>query len=341
MTTPFKVPIRNIFVMLSYANEMYDLVEEFTTVDEEVITYDFLARKFYEEAETIIQHTYVKSYVSYTEETSVISGKMMMNKSMPHLITQRPVVVCEKDQYSGNVLLNQMMKTTLTSLVRNKLVKEETRKKCYMLWENLHNVDEVYLTKREFMQIVYNRHNIHYKRMIHLARLLFELNLLSHRSGDWSLYTVDLQAHEMNELFELFLLNFYKLEQNDYIVKSEKMTWDLTGDTRFLPYMQTDVSLTHRNKDRKIIIDAKYYKNMFQTFHTKQSFHSPNMYQMFAYLAHQPYSLGKVRGVLIYPYNGYSLYEVYEWDERIKMEMMTIDLSESWKVIYERLINIV
>ena len=42
----FKVPIRNIFCMLSYVSEYYELVDQLSTVDEELITYDFLAKGF-------------------------------------------------------------------------------------------------------------------------------------------------------------------------------------------------------------------------------------------------------------------------------------------------------
>src|SRR5699024_10344339 len=167
------------------------------------------------------------------------------------------------------------------------------------------------------------------------------LRLLSHRSGDWSLYASSVQEGELNHFFEKFLLNFYRMEQNRYQVKSEKFHWQLSGDNTFLPSMQTDVSMTHLNESKKIIIDAKFYKSMFQFHFEKQSYHSGNMYQMFTYLLHQPKELVQLRCILIYPFNRQEINEIYRWDERMTIEMMTVDLGASWRDIYRRLLQVV
>src|SRR5699024_5256670 len=192
----------NLFVMLSYANDMPDMVEKLADLDEDIITYEFLAKKFMEEARYLIRHRQVRNYVAHTEETGFISGRMLMNESLGLIMEKKPAVVCEKDGYSENVLFNQIMKTTLRDLVRNAQITADTRKACFLLWEQMPAVDEIYLSKEIFMRITYYRHNVHYKRMIHLAHLLHELRLLSHRSGDWSLYAASVQEGELNRLFE-------------------------------------------------------------------------------------------------------------------------------------------
>lgn len=47
-----------------------------------------------------------------------------------------------------------------------------------------------------------------------------------------------------------------------------------------------------------------------------------------------------MRGILIYPYSGYELHEVYHWDDRISMEVMTVDLQAKWNIIKETLIQL-
>ncbi|MEI3613727.1 hypothetical protein [Pseudogracilibacillus sp. SO30301A] len=61
---------------------------------------------------------------------------------------------------------------------------------------------------------------------------------------------------------------------------------------------------------------------------------------MFAYLQHQQQELEKVRGVLIYLYNGHEFQEDYRWDDRRTMEIMTIDLRGKWDKIKETLIQL-
>src|SRR5699024_987522 len=220
-------------------------------------------------------------------------------------------------------------------------VKELTRKECFMKWEQLETIDDIELTREVFIRIYFTRHNIHYKSMIHLARLLYECILLSHKEGDWSLFSVDLSETTMNKMFEDFLFHFYRIEQSEYSVRSEVMTWNLTGDNKsLLPTMRTDLTLTNQRKNKQIVIDAKLYTNIFQRYHDKNSFHSNNLYQMFAYMMHQPIG-SEVRGILIYPANQVNeLQEAYDWDERMRLEIHSINLNSSWKEIKERLLKI-
>src|SRR5699024_4333218 len=130
------------------------------------------------------------------------------HESLPFIMEQKPVVVCEKDAYSTNIKLNQVMKTTLKNLVQNSHISEQTRKESHRLWEQMNDVDNIPLSRETFIRMTFDRHNVHYKRMIHLARLLYELKLLSHKQGDWSLYMVPISDTELNQLFEIFLLHF-------------------------------------------------------------------------------------------------------------------------------------
>lgn len=340
MDATFKVPIRNLFCLLSYVNEMPEFIDRLSDVDEDLITYDFLATRFNYEVEKLLDRGVIRNYVSHIEETGFIAGRMMMNESIHLVMERKPVVVCEKDEYSANILMNQMMKTTLRGLIHNRNVQEKTRNQCFLLWERLPTVHEIPLTREVFNRLTFYRHDAHYKPMIHMARLLHELTLLSHKRGDWSLFTVDLKESELNRLFEKFLFQFFKKEQREYRVHSERLHWDLQGNDALLPTMLTDVSLTHHTKHEKIIIDAKFYRHMFQRHYDKKTFHSHNLYQMFTYVMHQPQS-HRVRGILIYPKNQVEdIYEVYSRDERISLEVASLDLNAAWNEIHEKLLSL-
>ncbi len=339
METLFKVPIRNLFCLLSYINELPDLVESLNDIDEDLITYDFIAKRFLDEVEKLQRRGLVKNYIARTEATGHIGGRILMNESMPYLIARQPLVVCEKDEYSANIQLNQVMKSTLNSIRLNRYIKEETRKRSFSYMEYLPDTDSPAMTKGDFLRIFFGRHNVYYKRMVHIARLLHELTLLSHKHGNWSLFSAELDETSLNQIFEKFLYHFYRLEQKDYQVASEMMQWNLEGNSSLLPWMKTDVSLTHKNGRQKIVVDAKFYKNLFQENHGKASFHSHNLYQLFTYLMHQPEDLN-LRGILVYPFNGVEVDEKFRWNERITMEVMTIDLDQSWKEIYSKLIGL-
>src|SRR5690625_1872561 len=309
MTDTFKVPIRNLFYLLSYANDLPEMVKSLNQVEDDLLTFDFLVEQFNREVQTLLHRGLVKNYVSTVEETGTLNGRLLMTESMPHIIRRKPVVVCEKDVYSEDILLNQIMKATLESIHWNVDVTEKNRRMSFHLSEELYPVSTIVLSKELFSQINFHRHNMHYKRMIQIAYLLFELKLLSHKRGDWSLFTAEMDERTLNAIFEKFLFHFYRLEQQNYRVHSERMKWNLEGNKAYLPGMLTDVSLTHRRELKKIIIDAKFYKNMFQVYRDKQSFHSGNMYQMFAYVQHKSEQIEKLRGVWIYTYNDVAIQE--------------------------------
>jgi 5-methylcytosine-specific restriction endonuclease McrBC regulatory subunit McrC len=318
---------------------MPELIESINDIDEDLITYDFIANRFLSEVYAINRRGIIKNYVGITESTNRLGGRLLMNDSMPYIVARIPIVVCEKDEYSADILLNQVMKSTLRAISVNRYVKKETRKRSFMYMELMPEVDSPPLTKENFSRLFFGRHNVHYKRMTHIARILHELTLLSHKQGNWSLFSATLDERALNQIFEKFLFHFYRREQQDYRVSSEIMHWKLEGNQSLLPSMKTDVSLTHKNGLEKIVIDAKFYKNIFQEYHGKSSFHSHNMYQLFTYLQHQPKEMS-VRGILIYPYNGVAVNEVYHWDDRMSMEVITLDLNANWKTIFKELIDI-
>ncbi|MEK5391846.1 hypothetical protein NSQ59_15940 [Margalitia sp. FSL K6-0131] len=339
MESLFKVPIRNLFCLLSYMNEMPDLANKLSDVDEDIITYDFLARQFLKEVKDLNRRGFVKNYIAMTESTSHLGGRVLMNESMPYLVARQPMVVCEKDQYSANILLNQVMKSTLLAICRNRYVKEETRRLSYSYMELIPEVEILPLTKEIFLRIYFNRHNVHYKRMIHIARLLHELTLLSHKHGNWSLFSAEIDESSLNQIFEKFLFHFYRIEQKEYRVQSEVMQWNLRGNQALLPSMKTDITLIHKNVQQKIVMDAKFYRNIFQKHFGKTSFHSHNLYQMFTYLMHQPKDIA-LRGILIYPYNGTEIDEKFAWDDRMTVEVLTLNLDDSWRDIYRSLMSV-
>ncbi|MED4019159.1 5-methylcytosine restriction system specificity protein McrC [Sutcliffiella cohnii] len=335
----FKVPIRNLFCILSYVHEIPELVKSLNEVDEDIITYDFIANEFLKEVDRISHRGLVKSYVTHVEPTGRLGGRLLLNESIPYFIARKPLVVCEKDEYSANVLENQLLKATLKAISYNKYVKEETRKRSFMMLDLFPEVDVLPLTKGIFNRVHFSKHNAYYKRSIHIAKILHELTLLSHKQGDWSLFKAELDEKALNHLFEKFLFHFYRMEQNEYKVSSERFSWNLQGNEALLPSMVTDVSLTHKNGREKIIIDAKFYKHIFQEHFGKQTFHSHNMYQLFTYLMHQPQELD-VRGVLFYPFNGRDVQESFVWDERMKVEVLTLNLDLPWREINDQLLRV-
>lgn len=56
---------------------------------------------------------------------------------------------------------------------------------------------------------------------------------------------------------------------------------------------------------------------------------------------HQSNEFKQLRGILIYPFNGEKIYEICKWDDRMTMEIITINLENKWHEIEAELMTIV
>src|SRR5262249_49579554 len=139
-----------------------------------------------------------------------------------------------------------------------------------------------------------------------------------------------------------FIRRFFEREQFHYQVKSDTFDWQATTgpkrSLRFLPKMQTDVSLV--GSDRRLVIEAKFYRRCLQLRHGKATVHSGHLYQLFAYLRNlavrEP--TGRVDGLLLYPTVGRRLrldFEMHGHTVRVR----TIDLTLVWERIRKTLLR--
>jgi 5-methylcytosine-specific restriction enzyme subunit McrC len=146
----------------------------------------------------------------------------------------------------------------------------------------------------------------------------------------------------MGILFEEFVRNFYRLEQEKYRVYREDIIWDITaGDKSFLPKMQTDISL--EGKETKIIVDTKYYKEALNVHYDKERIKSENMNQMFAYLKNIENTSEinrKCEGILLYP-TVTKQFDINITTHGHKISFKTINLNQEWPGIKEDLLSVI
>ena len=56
---------------------------------------------------------------------------------------------------------------------------------------------------------------------------------------------------------------------------------------------------------------------------------------------HQSRDIEHLRGILIYSYNGEDVSEVYQWNERMTIEIAIVNLNNTWINVEEELLAIV
>jgi 5-methylcytosine-specific restriction enzyme subunit McrC len=175
---------------------------------------------------------------------------------------------------------------------------------------------------------------------------LVHSSLLADRSGEGRSWFRDILSDEkyMASVFEEFIRNLYSLKQTEFTVGRSQPRWNATAespdDLQFLPMMTTDVTLS--SATRRIIIDAKYYREALQTHHGKRTVHSHNLYQLLAYLRGTGASARgqNLEGILVYP-TGEQNVDLHFNIDGYPVRIYTLNLAQPWRSIETDLLSLV
>jgi 5-methylcytosine-specific restriction enzyme subunit McrC len=148
----------------------------------------------------------------------------------------------------------------------------------------------------------------------------------------------------MGLIFQDFVRNFFRLEQHQFVVKGERISWIVDDNHgvghHLLPRMNTDTSLV--DGKRTIIVECKWTPTTFQLSHGKKTIHSDHLYQLHAYMSqHDRAQLhaGTVEGLLLYPL----VDEAVDVALSLKgqwIRVRTINLATSWSDIRAQLLEL-
>lgn len=326
--------------MLCYA---WDRLEEKDYVQvsrkDEKDIYHLLTRILIVKLRSLMKRGFYKEYKEHQEEISTIRGRMLFQESIHAFSFKRGRMFCEYDEMSYDVLHNQLIKTTLHELLKNPHLDQELKIQIHPLLAYFAGVRLVDIELNMFNQAKLHRSNHHYGFVLDICKFLYE-SLFLYEQGNGSQF-IDFQRDPkaMAYLFENFVRNFYKKELTGYKVKRDNIYWKADGQNlEHLPIMQTDISL--ESERHKIIMDTKYYQNAYTQRNGVTKLISSNLYQLFAYLSNYKMTSKELVGILLYPRVNQTLDLTYKIHD-FKVKICTVDLSKDWRLIHNRLIEIV
>ncbi|MDM5224999.1 5-methylcytosine-specific restriction endonuclease system specificity protein McrC [Cytobacillus sp. NJ13] len=339
--TDSKIPIKNLYYMLCYAwdhlaeKDMADVARE----DERDIQH-LLTRILLVKLRSLIKRGFYREYKSYQEETGTLKGRILFQESINTFSFKRGKMHCEFEEMTHDIVHNQVIKSTLFSLLQNQQLDNQLKEEIQQLYPYFAEVAIIKLNLRIFQEIKLHRSNQHYRFVLDICRFLYESLLLTEDNGESQFADFERDPKAMARLFEEFVRNFYKKEMPEFKVFRENIYWDAEGEeTSYLPLMQTDISL--ESSERKIIMDTKYYQNTLTKNFGSQKLISGNLYQMFAYLSNHRKAEGKeIMGMLLYPKTGKELMLAYRIKE-FSVKINTVNLNRDWLSIHTRLKGIV
>ena len=292
--------IKNIYYMLTYAFQILRQSNyENVSVEDFEHIHDMFAAILGRGVTQQLKQGLYKEYINQSEELTTMRGKLNLQGTLRNKMQSKQMLTCEYDELSENNLMNQILKTTMYLLVKEKTVKEERRvilKKCLLFFSKVYDIEPQSI---RWDMVYFHRNNKSYKMLLNICRLIMEGMLLSTEYGSVKMANF-LDEQRMSRLYEKFILEYYRYHHPELHPNPDQVQWNLDDDNdMWLPSMVTDITL---KKDNKIlIIDAKYYGKQMQSNFDVQTFRNANLYQLFTYVKNMDINHdGSVSGMLLY-----------------------------------------
>lgn len=340
------IPIQNIYYLLCYAwNKLDEKDKVSISFDDETELANLFAKLLIGSSTMLLKQGFERSYIPVTEERAGIRGKLEVSASIKANSFERLKAVCSFDEYSADIIHNQILKTTLFRLLHTDNLDSTLKEKIRKLLQMFPSIQIIELSPASFRKVKIHRNNRFYEFIMNICRMIYDYSLPTETKGKWLFTDFTRDEKQMAHLFENFVFRFYKIEMPHLKAKRRHIEWnfhsDNSDDKRYLPLMKTDITL--EGAQPKIIIDAKYYQQTMRENYGKESIKSENLYQLFSYLLHQQDSSEEsltTKGILLYPTikEEYNLH--YSYDKH-QLKVKTINLNTNWKRIRQRLIDIV
>lgn len=342
------IPVKNIYYLLAYAwNRLPE--SEVTDVSglESTELADLFAAVLIGGIHHLLRRGLGQSYVTQEEEIAGIRGRINIGVTMRRMLISHGRAYCEFDELHVDTLPNRILRATVKRLLKAPSLDGELRFKLRGLDRELSGISVVPLRKHLFRTVQLHGNNRFYRFLLSVCELILDMTLADETSGDYKFRDFIRDERAMARLFESFIFNFFRIERPDLDIRKERIYWHASssGDPylRYLPSMETDISVRDKPHTKTLIIDAKFYKETFQSYYDRETVHSSNLYQITSYLRNLEYRDGpdsKADGMLLYPVVEKSVRLAYELNGH-SMQICTINLAADWQDIRRELRSLV
>lgn len=299
------IRIHNIYYMLAYAyRSLCQSRYAFLQTESFENIQDLMAAILAKGIAVQRKQGFSRSYQEKRQETTVLRGRIDLEASMSPVLQCRRRLVCAHDDLTENHIMHRILKTTAMILAASDEVKRLNRDALKRELSYMQHIDGVEPAAIQWSMLRFDRNYPDYQMLMGICWLVLKGLLQGTEPGRRKL-TRFLDDQYMSRLFEKFILAYYKRHFPQYHPASKQIRWDIRegeGRPAFLPHMLSDILLTDdQNKEKKLIIDAKYYGRTLQTYYDVSTVSSANLYQIYTYVKNEDRdNTGLVSGLLLY-----------------------------------------
>lgn len=334
-----EIPIENIYYLLSYAYSKLkidkDVLKEAKEYDN---IQDLFARILINSLNSLIKSGFYRSYITKNDDLFAPKGKINISSSIKRRTLVKKQVNCSYDEFSSDVLFNQIIKSTIYYLTGLKQLDNALSKKLQGFKPYFQDIMLIKITKDSFKALRWDKNNQDYYLIMSICELIYSFRLPEEKlEGDVHFKDfIEDNERAMAHLFENFVYNFFKKELTEIKeirVYKPHIKWNinekLSTGIEHLPEMKTDIILETTSK--QMIIDTKFYKEIMPGGLEKGTIDIGNLYQIFSYISNSRFC-GEISGMLLYASTGIDLDFKYQFMDKV-IYIKTINLAQNWRDI--------
>lgn len=343
-----RVPIRNFYYLLCYAwghVEESDLVDA-AALDEFTEAQDLFGKLLAEGTFLLLRRGIDRSYRELTEEIPGIRGKLELGETIKRASLVRGRTVCTTVNLSRDVLHNRILRSSLDALLTDASLSDDVRNDVALAHDKLEGIQAIRLSGKAFRLVQLDRNMRMYRFLLGVCHLIHASLLVDEHSGEHRFSDFRNDDTRMWKLFEDFVLEFYRREQDRFrVLGQKKIDWHDASAREpshldRIPSMHADVIL--ESPERRIVLDTKFYSKSFAERFGARKLHSGNLYQLLAYLKNREGTEPegpRHEGMLLYP----------KVDETVRVDVVlngyrvqarSVDLNQPWERVHQQMLDI-
>lgn len=296
-----KIDVRNLMYMLGEAERLEPSFFSSTVgAQSQVSFYNFIVHLFMLMTEDLLRKGAWKSYETREEPIQLVRGRIMTNEQATRSQGMPIPVWCRYDEYTVDVIENQVIRYVLKVLDRTELPIEldRTRRKLLSLLSDVSLLSELNLDRID--SISYNRLNSDYRPVHSVGKLILEDLSFGESTGRVRPYSF---LFDMELLFQEFIYAALKRELEDRVTKVIRQpprTIRKVKGPLDLQNMTVIPDLLVLRRGKKVVLDTKW-KVPFREGRIPGTTapHPDNFHQMVSYI-----TLHDAPGILLYPTEG-------------------------------------
>ena len=320
-----RIPVRNIWLLMLYASDLYRELPQERRVAIEDAPDDLpnlVAEILTHAVERRMRRNLSYGYRRRHADLNRVRCRIDLLRTERRQLLKRGRVACSFDELTVDTPRNRFVKAAL-DLLTGVVSKQDLAHRCRaasVSMERAGVTGDISLERRRPRMSIsrLGRLDADDRQMLAAARLAFDLTLPTEDVGASHLASPDRDEVWARRLFERAVGGFYAVvlsHQGWQVSPGKWIQWPVeqgsSGISDVLPSMQTDIVLERQTSDEqhcgpgRIVIDTKFTSILKSGQYGNQRLSSEYIYQMYAYLRSQergddPMSLDSV-GVLLHP----------------------------------------